>query len=214
MQIVLFILIFILFVGGIIYFGMKAARAQMEKLRNNFRLFAEQLGCQALIPQGRWGSPSINGTYRNHPIHIWMFTRTTGSGKNQSTTTYTAMSITCRNPQGFQLNLWEEGFFSKIGKIFGMQDIKTNDEEFDRAFVLKSNNESLARILLVPALRSQLVELSKGRVGFSFMLKEEQIYYEEAIALYKPENMQWFRRVLDVLCHIADGVEMASDVTR
>jgi hypothetical protein len=199
---------FILIIVLPIYFAFRYEKRRRDKMKNNFRMLGEQLGCTVNIPQSRWEFPLIEGIYRSHPIQIWMFLR----GYRRRRVAYTAIGVQCRNSQGFALNVWEQGIFSEIGKMFGMQDIITNDVAFDEAFVVKSNNELLARTLLVPALRHQLIELSKGRSGFSFEVKDDRVYYEEAIVLIKEENMQWFRRVLDVLCYVADGVEMASGV--
>lgn len=41
----------------------------------------------------------------------------------------------------FNCYIYREGLFSMIGKTFGMQDIIIGDHEFDRQFIIKSNDE-------------------------------------------------------------------------
>src|SRR6185295_6856158 len=57
---------------------------------------------------------------------------------------FTHIEIKFSNPSGFTFQLILEGIFQRIKKIFGAQDIQTGNEEFDKHFVLKSNNEGQA----------------------------------------------------------------------
>ena len=52
------------------------------------------------------------------------------------------------DPEGFRFTVYRKGIFSDIGKWFGMQDIEIGDEDFDRDFILKSNQESDGGICL------------------------------------------------------------------
>ena len=55
------------------------------------------------------------------------------------------------------LAISREGFFASVGKVFGGQDIQTGNHAFDRAFVIKSQNEHAARLVLTPAVMHALL---------------------------------------------------------
>ena len=56
--------------------------------------------------------------------------------------TYTRIRAPYLNPEGFRFTIYRESLFSGLGKLFGMQDIEVGDPEFDRAFIVKGNDES------------------------------------------------------------------------
>ena len=82
---------------------------------------------------------------------------TVGSGKNQRT--YTAFKIKTTNRYSYSFRLYKEGFFSKIGKGLGMQDIQIEDEEFDKNYIIKSNDDYFMKTLLEDALKSHFLQL-------------------------------------------------------
>lgn len=59
----------------------------------------------------------------------------------------TRMRAPFKSIHGFRFTVYNQGFLQEIGKLFGMQDIETGDQEFDRSFVLKGNNEEKVRQL-------------------------------------------------------------------
>jgi hypothetical protein len=60
---------------------------------------------------------------------------------------FTRMRAPCVNKDGFRFKLYREGFFSDIGKVFGLQDAEIGNPEFDSAFVVKGNNETQLQAL-------------------------------------------------------------------
>ena len=50
------------------------------------------------------------------------------------------------NPNEFII--YPEDFTDRIGKLFGLKEIETGDTEFDRKFIIKSNNEIFLRAIL------------------------------------------------------------------
>ncbi|MEW6469309.1 MAG: hypothetical protein AB1458_10305 [Bacteroidota bacterium] len=84
--------------------------------------------------------PSLNGLYQRRKVSIHSETR--GSGKSKHVVTI--LRVYCNTHGSNTLTVWKEGFFSKIGKAFGMQDIQTGWSDFDKAFVLRSNNPDFA----------------------------------------------------------------------
>jgi len=59
----------------------------------------------------------------------------------------TIFSAAFRNPDRFRFAIHEEGFFDDLGKFFGMQDIEIGYPDFDKAFIIKTNDKSRVRTI-------------------------------------------------------------------
>jgi hypothetical protein len=85
---------------------------------------------------------------------------TTGSGKNSSTHYHTIASVEA--PERWPvLQLSEEAFFHKIGEKLGLRDIKVEDEEFNKRFRVKCDDEDFAVLALTPEMQAWLKLLPK-----------------------------------------------------
>lgn len=97
------------------------------------------------LVEGKWGSgPFLVIPYKTWEIVFDYFVVSTG----KSAITYTRLRTCFKQQQAFEMKLSKEGMFSKIGKALGSQDIEIGDEEFDHAYMVKSNDELLATRLL------------------------------------------------------------------
>ncbi len=54
---------------------------------------------------------------------------------------YTRIRVPYVTRDRFRMRVHHEGFWSRIGKLLGMQDILVGDRDFDEAFIVKSNQE-------------------------------------------------------------------------
>lgn len=72
--------------------------------------------------------------------------------------TYTRIRAPFVNKNGFRFTIYRKGFFSKFGKLFGMQDVDVGDAAFDKAFVIKGNDESALRLLFANEAIRRLIE--------------------------------------------------------
>ena len=61
----------------------------------------------------------------------------------------------------FRFELYRNGFVRKIEKIFGAQDVEIGRAEFDKAFVIKTNNEFRIKTLLQNQKIRSLIEAQK-----------------------------------------------------
>ncbi|MEW6235018.1 MAG: DUF3137 domain-containing protein [Candidatus Omnitrophota bacterium] len=125
------------------------------------------------------------------------------------------------NKDGFYFSIYRKGIFDAIGKLLGMQDVPVGDEEFDRDFIIKGNNETKVKALFSdPKIR----ELIKAQPSFYFEVKADGGWFEERFpegvdelyflvdecitnierleALYK-----LFAATLHQLCHIGSAYE-------
>ena len=93
---------------------------------------------------------------------ILLDTHTVSTGK--SSTTYTRARCQARLNMPFRFALFRENAFTRIGKMLGMQDLHAGNPDIDRQFIVKSDNESMIRSLLIdPAVYRPLLALDSGR---------------------------------------------------
>lgn len=181
---------------------------QKSKLREYFSIFSAKLGCSATIPEGFFdGFPSINGNYRKRPLQVYMFKRSSGSGNNRRSTTYTAFKIPVDKTDGFEFHIYEQGFFTTLLTKLGMQDIQIGDEAFDKEFIVKSNQEEKVRTMLTPMIMSKFLELAERYVAFGVQFKGGQFYYEAAATITSEKTMMQFEEMINFMCDIADQLD-------
>lgn len=71
---------------------------------------------------------------------------------------FTSFSSEIQKGNGFSFSIYKEHFTDKIGKLFGMEDVISGFEEFDKKFIIKTNNtERLKKLLLDEQLRNFLI---------------------------------------------------------
>ena len=100
------------------------------------------------IEGGFWGKDVLIYKHGEWQILLDTYTVTTSTGTTTTSTTYTRMRAPFVNKDGLYFKISREGFFSSIGKFFGMQDIEIGDTFFDKQFVIKGNNPEKIKLLL------------------------------------------------------------------
>jgi hypothetical protein len=61
---------------------------------------------------------------------------------------YTRGQVEFFCPDNFKLLITQQGLIDNVAKLFGMQDIQIGDKQFDKNFVIKSNDEPKTLLLL------------------------------------------------------------------
>ena len=136
------------------------------------------------VKDGFWKSGVLR--YQHGDWEFLLDTYTVSSGNNQHTT-YTRMRAPFVNKDGLYFKIYREGFFSGMGRFFGMQDLTIGDSYFDDNFVIKGNNfEKLKRLLADDRLK-QLIDLQprialeirddEGWFGTMFPEGVDQLYF-------------------------------------
>jgi len=90
------------------------------------------------VDAGFWGKDTLVFRHREWELLLDTFTRKSG----KSSTTFTRLRVPFINKDNFYFEIYREGFFSAIGKFFGMQDIQVNNAYFDENFLIKGNDEA------------------------------------------------------------------------
>lgn len=181
---------------------------QRRKMCEYFAIFADKLGCPASIPEGFFGGfPSLSGIYRKRSLRVYMFKRSSGTGNNRRTTTYTAFEIQVSNTDGFEFHVYEQGLFTTLLTKFGMQDIQSGDEVFDKEFIIKSNDEEKIRNMLTPPIISKFMDFAERYTAFGVQLKGNRFYYEAPVTITGENSMQRFEEMINFMCDIADQLD-------
>ena len=100
------------------------------------------------IEGGFWDNNVVVYKHGEWQIVLDTCTVTASTGATTTATTYTRMRAPFINKDGLYFNISREGFFSSIGKFFGMQDIEIGDPFFDDQFVIKGNSPEKIKLLL------------------------------------------------------------------
>jgi hypothetical protein len=97
--------------------------------------------------------PQLKFSYRDLPVLI---TSVPGSKYRQAKT---EVNVTLFKPVAHNLTIAPESFGSKIEKRFGAMDIQLGSDEFDREFLVHSDDEGFVRNFMNFALQSKFLEM-------------------------------------------------------
>lgn len=193
-------LMMVLLIGGSIAVtvGVLALVIWMRKKNiQKWQTFAESQGLQCTDP-GFFGRPEITGRFGNHQVQVYIYS--TG-GKNKQT--YTVAKVFLEQPQQLGMRVYKEGFFSKVGKAIGTQDIQTGDTTFDDVMMIKGNDEVGVTEYLTPALRSALMELIGQEAQINFDDTGAQLTMHGWVT--DPSRLGGLMESMERVCQIADG---------
>ncbi len=191
-------LIPLLFFVGLIALSFAIAYFSQQRISRAWGELAERAGltCEA---RGFLQSPRVSGVYRGRPLVL--DTYTTGSGRNR--TTYTRITLDVRNPANGSFALYNETVFSKIGKVLGMQDIQTGDEELDKHYIIKGQPPSFTlSVLNSIGVRQKLQQIRSINV----QLSGDDLRFVQIGVLTNVEQLQ---SVIDFLGDVAEIVDRA-----
>ena len=113
---------------------------------------ASDLGAK-YVSGGLFGSGKVVAQIQKWTVTLDVYSTSDG----EHTTSYTRMRAPLKNPGAFELNIYPEGMFGKLQKAFGAQDVEIGVPDFDRLFVIWSNDASKARAVLADARLRQLI---------------------------------------------------------
>lgn len=176
--VVLFVILFIISMLAFTVWANQRRKATWNE-------FAERLGLQS-------DGTSITGEVRDVQVHI--YTETRGSGKNRST--YTIFEA--QFPDGVMpvnVQIYREGMLSKLGKVFGGQDVEIGIPEVDSRVIIKGQDVDAVRSYLTrPDVSRGLVDLLEACRDLHVDLG--QVTLEFPGAMSNDDRMQ---RILDLL---------------
>jgi hypothetical protein len=178
--------------------------------RLEFQKLAKKLNLECDAPAGFLAKfPEIKGTYKDLPVRIYMFTEKIGEGKTRVIRIHTGIEIKVNGPKEYKLDAYEEGFFSKIFKAFGMQDIVIGNDKFDKEYIVKTNSDEMTKLILNERICDELLYMADQKFAFGFEIKNNTIYYDEAKSITSDSRADWFERILNLLTEIGIEIQKA-----
>jgi len=182
-----------------------------------WNLLAQQIGAEF-----RAGRAFHNNTRVDARVGQWIVTLdtyTVSTGK--SNVTFTRLRAPFVNRDGFRLTISRANIFSPIARTLGFQDVQIGEPDFDKAFVIKNNDDARVRTFLAdPELRKQLslqqkITLSvlddEGFFGTAFPEGVDELKFH-ALGVIKDlvilqQLFELFATTLNRLCHIGSAYE-------
>ena len=123
------------------------------------------------LRKSRGGEAEYRETLRDHLVTVNEFTTTeVGIGKSEQAQ-WMRVEVYYNQPLDAGLRISPETWAAKLWKLFGTQDVKTGDEEFDQTFLVHAASEvevekrltASARQALLSLYRSALAKMGKKR---------------------------------------------------
>jgi hypothetical protein len=122
---------------------------------------ATALGGTHHLPSKWWrGDEAITATIDGVLVKLDTFTVTTG----QSSQTYTRVAAKIALGPGVKSKCYREGFWSTLGKLVGLQDVKLGSPEFDPMYVVKAANVAVVRRWWTDRTRVLMMSVADGRI--------------------------------------------------
>ena len=180
-------------------------------------LLAQQIGGEFTPGEGWTGRSRVDAQVGQWVVTLDTFVVSTG----KSTITFTRMRAPFVNRDGFRFTITRAGVFSPVARVLGFQDVEVGDAAFDKAFVVKSNDEPRVRTFLAdPDLRARLalqpsLTLSvlddEGWFGAKFPEGVDELKFHTVGVIKDLVRLQQlfelFAATLHRLCHIGSAYE-------
>src|SRR5688572_8360458 len=182
-----------------------------------WQLLAQQIGAE--FTEGKWweGRHRVDATVGQWIVTLDTYVVSTG----KTHITYTRMRAPYINRDGFRFTITRAGIFNPIARKLGFQDVEIGDPEFDKAFVIKGNNEGRVRTFLADAdLRHQLalqptltfsVLDDEGWFGAKYPEGVDAVNFQPVGVIKDLVRLQQlfelFATTLNRLCHIGSAYE-------
>ena len=131
---------------------------------------SEQIGSEFVKGGLFCGPDKVIAHYKDWIITLDTYTVSNG----KTSTTYTRMRAPYVNADGFRFTLYRSGIFSEIGEFLGFHDIEIGNEDFDKAFVIKSSDEEKVKELLA---EPKILELIDQQPRFHLEVKDDEGWF-------------------------------------
>lgn len=174
------------------------------------------------VEGGIFGKDKVIAHHGEWTITLDTYTVSTG----KSSTTYTRMRAPYVNRDGFWFTIYRSGFFSEVGKLFGMKDIIVGYPEFDENFVIKGNYEDKVKELFSNTHIRSLIEIQprfhlevkddEGWFGTEFPEGVDELSFRVVGIIKDIELLKalfdLFAEILNYLCEIGSAYETKPNV--
>ena len=119
---------------------------------------------------GGWSGGKAQAQYDDWIVTLDTYTVSTG----KSSVTYTRIRAPFVNQDQFQFTVYRAGFFTHLGKFFGLQDIEIGEPVFDEQFVLQGANDAKVRALFA---NSRIRELLLAQPAVYLSIRDDEGWF-------------------------------------
>lgn len=183
--------------------------------------FANEIGAD-FVNEGIWKAKKVVARFENWVVTLDTYTQSSG----KTSTTYTRIRAPYVNKDGFNFKIYKSGWFSDIGKTFGMQDVEIGYPEFDEKFIIKGNDESKLRELfssdkireLISSQENIYLEVKddEGWFGADFPEGVDELYFQTMGVIKDIERLKslymLFTLILNKLCIMGSAYEEGPEI--
>ena len=167
------------------------------------------------VDGGFWRGSKVQATVKEWTVTLDTYTVSTG----KSNITYTRMRAPYVNKDGFRFKIFRKGFFSELGKLFGMQDLEVGHPQFDEEFIIQGNDANKLRLLFADSTVRRLIEAQpairlevkddEGWFGSHFPTGVDDLHFQVVGIIKDIERLKslydLFAKTLDRLCQIGSA---------
>jgi uncharacterized membrane protein YecN with MAPEG domain len=150
---------------------------------------------------GFFSLPTARGKYRDVPVEIGSFIKE--EGRKKSSATY--INVDCLNASGLDFTIVKKNSANKIN--YGANAFAISDAEFDRKFIINTNDTKRMFELLNFSIKYKL--LQSLNVGFNGVLRlnGNKLEYIEKKLIKNSFNLLRIEILLHLLCEFADELK-------
>ena len=187
-----------------------------------WREFSRQIGAD-FVEGGFWRGGKVQAQVKSWTLTLDTFTVSAGKSNH----TFTRIRAPFCGRGEFRFKVYRKGFFSEVGKFFGMMDLEVGHSvRFDEDFIIQANDESKVRALLAdpeirrlfeaqPSIQLELRD-DGGRFGGAFPEGVDDLVYQVHGILKDVERLKLlfdlFAAVLDRLVVLGIATEETPEV--
>jgi hypothetical protein len=196
------------FIGLMIYGIYKLVLIQEKRLAESFKKIGSKYGLKfekdLLGEYGRKKGPVIKGSIKGHDFVC--YTYQTGGGKH--TVYWTEFKLRHNLAvEGYSLRLVNENIFRKMGKGLGMvNEIEIGVQDFDKRFLIDSENLSTTRSLFNRAVREKITSVPNMYFG-ELLIGNQDFCYKLPLVLSQEKTRDHFQTTLDATLLILDELK-------
>jgi hypothetical protein len=122
---------------------------------------------------------------------------------------FTTLSSRINESKDFRFALHDEDFIDKLGKFFGMEDVKIGYPEFDKKMVVKTNDAEKTKAVFADA-ETRKVFQSLGGFNLNIAYYDDQEDKHSALELSidrEITNVEELHKIYNAFVHVLDAFE-------
>lgn len=200
----IFIAIVVFLMASMIFMIIRLLRKPAKQNRHLQQL-AKNLGLELLPKKPGVRTQEVEGAYNGKIIKIYCITHKVNNYK----TTQTAIRLLGANPLKLAFTITQLTWTKSFKQLLGSKRLQFGDSEFDRHFVVISNQSKTIHHVLSDSLRAKLLQIEKE---FDFKggieLQDDSMIYLEHEPLDTNRKQKRFEALVDFMSSLKDELDL------